>query len=369
MVLNLRSFLLIIFSFFAISCSKNTEGESPDQLFEKYKSSVVIVAIQYYYEILFDGITIYYSPGSELEKKIFFYKNEALANLSFASGTGFIVSKNGEIITNNHVINPKDDSYLNELDNLKSVISNYLKHDIDNYSDTIRSINIDLNSSSELDDVTIENLSSKLIDLNQKKDNLSNSLERLQNFNIDSSDQKLVTIKIGIAYNDTHVSSLNDLQDCVIIKESKDPKVDLALIQTKSKIFNVPPNEIFSFGDNNSISKRFLAVIKRIFIGEKRNIQNPVKINDDVFMIGYNRGFTLANTRIGIKSQFTGGKISQESDGEKILYTIPTLVGSSGSPIIDKWGNLVGVNFAKITDSQNFGLGVPVYEVKRFYLK
>lgn len=84
-------------------------------------------------------------------------------------------------------------------------------------------------------------------------------------------------------------------------------------------------------------------------------------------MIGFNRGFLLANTKQGIKSQFTSGKISQEGDGEKILYTIPTLEGSSGSPIVDKWGNLVGVNFAKLTNSQNFSFGVPVYEVKKFY--
>lgn len=52
---------------------------------------------------------------------------------------------------------------------------------------------------------------------------------------------------------------------------------------------------------------------------------------------------------------------------EKGYYTIPTLEGSSGSPIVDKWGNLVGVNFAKITNSQNFSFAVPVSEVKKFY--
>jgi S1-C subfamily serine protease len=149
-----------------------------------------------------------------------------------------------------------------------------------------------------------------------------------------------------------------------VIKESNNEDVDLALIQTKSKTFNKMPDTIFNFDDNNP--NAFENNSNR----EAWDINNPIKINDDVFMIGYNRGFTLANTNQGIKSQFTSGKISQDPKNQStILYTIPTLEGSSGSPIVDKWGNLVAVNFAKITNSQNFGFGIPVREVKKFYLE
>ena len=166
---------------------------------------------------------------------------------------------------------------------------------------------------------------------------------------------------MGIAYNDTHVTEFDDLQECVVVKTSENEKIDLALIQTKSKSFNTKPKFIFNFKDNNP------NIIENPEKNKERNIKNPIKINEDVFMIGFNRGFSLANTKQGIKSQFTSGKISQENDGERILYTIPTLEGSSGSPIVDKWGNLVGVNFAKITNSQSFSFGVPVNEVKKFY--
>ena len=40
------------------------------------------------------------------------------------------------------------------------------------------------------------------------------------------------------------------------------------------------------------------------------------------------------------------------------MYSIPTLPGSSGSPIIDERGNLVAVNFAGIVNTQSFNYGV-----------
>ncbi|QYS87167.1 trypsin-like peptidase domain-containing protein [Flavobacterium oreochromis] len=181
---------------------------------------------------------------------------------------------------------------------------------------------------------------------------------KLSDFDVQSTTSRLVIVSLGIAYNDTHITELDDLQECVVVKTSENPDIDLALIQTKSKKFDKQLNSIFNFKDNNPN------------IGDEvkeRDIKKPIKINEDVFMIGFNRGFNLANTKQGIKAQFTSGKISQESDGVRILYTIPTLEGSSGSPIIDKWGNLVAVNFAKISNTQGFSFGVPVYELKKFY--
>ena len=87
--------------------------------------------------------------------------------------------------------------------------------------------------------------------------------------------------------------------------------------------------------------KRTPEYIKNIFaLANTENIKE-LTINDDVYMIGYNQGIDLAITKEGIQSQFTVGKITQKPDNERILYSIPTLPGSSGSPIIDKYGNLV----------------------------
>src|SRR5690606_27786282 len=74
-----------------------------------------------------------------------------------------------------------------------------------------------------------------------------------------------------------------------------------------------------------------------------------------------------AHTGNGIKSQFTQGTITQDPDQNKILYSIPTLPGSSGSPVIDEWGNLVAVNFAKTGDFQGFSFGIPSLALTNLY--
>jgi hypothetical protein len=78
-----------------------------------------------------------------------------------------------------------------------------------------------------------------------------------------------------------------------------------------------------------------------------------------VYMIGFNKGIALASTSDGIKSQFNSGEISQDPDTKRVLYSIPSLHGSSGSPVINKWGELVAINFAKVSEEQSFNFGIP----------
>lgn len=352
----------IFFTLCLISCNKSEyiEPHSPDKIFESYKGSVVLIASQYYYRLDLNGSTFYYSPQSE--DKVYPDEKSVLENLSFSTGTGFIISNKGEIITNNHVVNHIDENYKIELSALfvklkESIVENYQI-----YNDSIELIKKYYQDEYDfLEYYHIDELKKKYSEFEIEKENLNKFYNRISNVNIEDVTPTLVIHRLGIAYNDTFVEDFNDLQECVVIKTSKKPNIDLALIQTKNKTFNKTPEKIFNFIDNNP------NVLKNPSLNSSRDIKKPVIINEDVWMIGFNRGFLLANTKQGIKSQFTSGKISQEGDGEKILYTIPTLEGSSGSPIVDKWGNLVGVNFAKLTNSQNFSFGVLVDEVKKFY--
>lgn len=351
------TFLILILLF---SCKSVIEPDLPEVLFDNYKSSVVLISNQYYYEVTIDGDLYYYSPGSE--EKIFTTEEDVWKNLSHSTGTGFIISENGEIITNNHVVNPKDESYIDEFiryfDSKKIFTIQNLSicktkiEDIENryvqYSDYMDSSEKDsLQSDYEL----ILNL----------KDEWLNYYQTISNYNVNNSSSKIIVYKLGIAFNSTLVNGPEDLQECIVVKLSENKKVDLALIQTKSNTFDSEIGNIFNFIDNNP------NIVDNPDNFIERDITNPVKVNDDVFMIGYNNGFSLANTELGIKPQFTSGKISQECDGVRILYTIPTLTGSSGSPVIDKWGNLIGVNFAGLAGSQSFNFAVPVFQLKKFY--
>ena len=150
--------------------------------------------------------------------------------------------------------------------------------------------------------------------------------------------------EVSIAYNNTHVTNLKDFIPCVVTKT--DPEHDLAIIQLKDKktptdkyVFVVPENdplEEYSFMDKMKEDK-----------------------NSKLFMSSFNLGPSLALTKEGIISQFNSGAISQKTT-DRIMYSIPTLPGSSGSPVINHQGELVAVNFAGLNGTQNFNYGVRI---------
>ena len=58
--------------------------------------------------------------------------------------------------------------------------------------------------------------------------------------------------------------------------------------------------------------------------------------------------------------------MSQKPDNDKIMYTIPALPGSSGSPVMNEQGKLAAVNFAGVTGTQSFNYGILIKRVKQF---
>ena len=335
-------FMLLV-SLVLSSCSK--KPEDPQTLYEKYRSSVVLVKNQYYYSLTFDnGMRLFFTLNEKgAPPEIYDTEGEAVEHASIAFGTGFFVSRDGRIATNRHVVNPlnqgKDAAgYITRIiAEIKRILGEKIEEKIAeqnklrNYFDT-NYYSLDENSISELKQA-YANLESQIT-------GMKGLLGRIS-YNPDNTTIQVHVVDIGVAYDNTYVTSLQDFKSCVVVKQSGDEAVDLALIQLKDKR---TPEHITEF-----ISLE----------GEEGKPETPPAINDDVYMIGYNYGLELAVTKEGIKSQFTAGKITQEPDDNRMLYSIPTLPGSSGSPIIDKWGRLVAVNFAKISDTQSFSFGIP----------
>lgn len=346
---------------FILSCKKNEiiQPKSPSELFEKYKNSVVLIYSQYYYEIDYKGSKLYYSPNSE--EKIYINEEDVMKNLTESTGTGFIISDKGEIITNRHVVQPLDKNFRIELASFVKEVRNFISKEILTYTEKMNSLkNYYSENSYYMNYEEVQELQNLYTEYQTKYKELTFEELTFNEETINQSTAKPIIKKLAIAFNDTFVNELNDLQECVIVKVSDKDNIDLALIQTKTKTLNSVTSNYFNFIDNNPNLSSNPKITKA------RDVNKPVSINEDVYMIGFNKGFSLANTKLGIKAQFTSGKISQENDSERILYTIPTLEGSSGSPIIDKWGNLVAVNFAKISNTQNFSFGIPIKEVKNF---
>ena len=150
---------------------------------------------------------------------------------------------------------------------------------------------------------------------------------------------------LKVAYNGTFVKSADDMYPCTLRDTASQ---DLAIIQLNSKqtpsdkyIFPVPEKnmlEHYSFGE----------YLSRILGNDK---------NEELYMIGFNRGFGMAVTDEGIYSQCTEGTINQ-NQRDIIQYNINTEPGSSGSPVLNRRGQLVAINFAGYRNAQSFNYGV-----------
>lgn len=337
--------ILFVCSVLLLSC-RDKPMES-GELYEMYRSSVVLIQNSYYFKTTLDNGFEFYYTFDDHEPVFHDTEEEAIENAGTFYGTGFFISSEGEVVTNRHVVYPeietrlmdkKINEYFNMIrDNIRAKIveteneKGKLAEFYNTYSD-------DLNFDSKIE----------LRDAYTKKENeileMNTDLKDLE-FNSDQTSTELKTIFLGIAYDDTHVTSSEDFSECVALKKSAVEDVDLALIQLKNK--TTPEH------------------VRRVISLEESN-KHPLKLNDQVYMIGFNHGISLAKTNNGIKSQFTQGQVTQDPDSYRILYSIPTLPGSSGSPVINQWGQLVAVNFAKVYDSQSFSFGIPVAALKNF---
>ena len=320
---------------------------------DNFGSGVVLIMNSGYYEVvLSNGESVYFSSYDEEDglQNFTFDKDSIVTATSF--GTGFFVTNDGKIATNNHVV-ASEVTEKQVRQQMKSVFQQIKEALSEKY-----------NEYKQYDEQLIATIRQKYLydqDYSEEyaiSDALEDEMEKLKGLynyisNINPSESELnYHSSVSVAYNNTYVTSTSDFIPCVV--KSTDPDYDLALIQLKDKktpsdkhIFDVPySNPLEDYSATESIGKNF---------GKDKNSK--------LTMIGFNKGPQLAFTQEGIKAQCTSGSISQ-NDSEKIMYTIPSLHGSSGSPVINARGQLVAVNFAGIDVTQSFNYGVKVKHLR-----
>lgn len=285
-----------------------------------------------------------YFNGKKLEKAWFDYDeqgklvgytyNEQEARPLEWSGTGFLISDDGLIATNKHVVDPAPEEDLIKL----------LRHSMQNEKEDYQTMSERLNDKLQI--------LGAMGALNQEYINTRDSLQKCQ----------------------TMVRIIDKILNTGDFKVNKEIRTFAAFTGTRVEFYDnlVSLSKPRAVGEPGGVTENDLAVVQ---ISKKQDIptdafvftvpdedlmDQEVPDNYDITVLGYNAGpgLQVLKHQDAIKPQAQHGKISNLSQKYRIGYDAPTLGGSSGSPVVNNKGELIAINNSGIQGTQGFNYGV-----------
>ena len=312
-------YLLSLFVSVLLLVGCSNEPPTPEELYKEESSGVVMVLNKFYYNVtLPSGDHLYFTSIGEdgtltgLTDDI----NEIRKNCGYMTGTAFFINDRGMLLTNRHVASPIIDeaqvkqSLMNIIRYVKALYEARMSNLSDQYnaleSQKQECVSEDFWGNVEVDQQRLSQIESEQSELQQQY----NAAMLARDGVGDQLDPSSITIhpicELGIAYNDSYVSTEGDFlgkNPCNVVRLSTDEETDLALLQLRSE---KTPDQCYIFPVEG---RKDLSHWWNIF-KKKSDTPSPdaPKIDQQLYMIGFNAGIVLANTRKGIKVQMTGGR-------------------------------------------------------------
>lgn len=344
------SFLLwVVSSAFMLTAVTSCGHVDERELQEECASGVVMVQNRAYYELQLPNLpSLFFSdfdPNLGFEN---FVDDVAKLKPAKGYGTGFFVSKDGKIVTNHHVI-AGEDHQKTVSETLKQQLHAAFMQLLERYNELLYKSQEYEEQMNYYDEDSPEMYTLRE-EYNQTKAQLQELAQTAEGMGrIDVDRMKIVYhSQVGVVYNHVAINENTTFYPCKVLRS--DVAHDLALLQLEDKktplqahVFDVPDDDpLTAYTFTEKIAQQ---------LGNDKNAQ--------IFMLSYNLGPQLSLTKDGLLVQFNKGYVSQRSS-DRLLYSIPTLPGSSGSPVFNAKGELVAINFAGYSGTQSFNYGVPV---------
>ncbi|MBR1849744.1 MAG: serine protease [Bacteroidales bacterium] len=319
-----------------------------ETLVERNASGVVLIQnISYYSMELADGEVIYFSDYNDEDGIKGLETDLDSVQPMVTHGTGFFISDDGKIATNLHVVSGQVDA--NRVQRSLSRLFSALKSAAEDYrsdlQEELTKVKIALAYVGGSDATLLKIYGQELEEEIAESNALIKAIDEVDPRNAEPPQYHS---KIGVAYNNTHINSIDQFIPCTVIKKSDNAEIDLAVIQLNDKktpagrkVYTVPAKDMLAHYS-------FPEYIMRLLGSDK---------NSNLMLLGFNYGTAMGITSEGLICQHPEGKVTRD-EGKTVLYTIPTLHGSSGSPVINRRGQLVAVNYAGLDNTQNYNWGV-----------
>ncbi len=345
---------------------------SASEIFEKFRKNVVLVKNKSFYKVTFeDNTTAYFSQvfgdndeGDGPYTELTFSADEARQRASYAYGTGFIIDKKGIIATNLHVVAPSE-QVIADVDYKKAIITS-LQYDREQTLHRLAIKVAGLRKYHPEDSVYVNNaVPTNLLttmppvtetELDEEDDFTKLPVDTL-NLQVDSlvTHDKLVedlankNFKVTVETVDLSItldgSTGNDTEyPCHIYSLTTDKHIDIALIQTNDAALPMGVTNIVDVAGSTGEED----------YGNTINQGDTLKVTTPLYLIGYNYGPSVAKTTVGIKVQLTKGEVTQENDKYRVLYSVPALPGSSGSPVFNNYGKVVAIHYCGLRNNSSF---------------
>jgi len=330
--------------------------DSDTKVYNEYKDAVVLIKHSYGYFAKIKGKEIQLTTQDAKEETVF--------------GTGFFVDRDGKILTNSHVLQPWNSSDQEQekvnttIRNLKLKIASILTTDIseEEYQSFIeRNWQIasaydesegegDYEGEGEGEERSEEPAGEEFVssddtqeDTTKVTTDIAAAIPVKEYVSKEDIEVYVKTVEIAVALHDSDDQWLS----CEIEKISEDANIDLGTVLLTDH--KTPQSVVNIINLDNAV--------------EDDASLNP---GQKAIMIGYPLGMDLAQTNSGIKVQLYDGKISKESDGNKIQYSITSTHGASGAPVFNECGQLIAVNFSGVDEVQGFNFGIVAKHIRNF---